>query len=93
MAMALRTPNKSIGLIGKQTTLHVQHTFLYINFFEAVLPDCVVKLPSYMFCRKEGVCVPVHFFSTDAHASLKHFSFCHFPIKLSCLPLNEIHLL
>ena len=35
----------TIGLISKKATLHVQHTFLYINFFAVVLHDYNVKLP------------------------------------------------
>jgi len=90
MAMASRTPNKSIGLISKQTTLHVQHTFLYIS----LRPFCTTALWNFLvtcFVGKKVYVFLFIFFSTDA--SLKHFSFCHFPIKLSCLPSNEIHLL
>ena len=35
---------KSVGLISKNTTLHVQHTF-YVHFFAVVLHDYNVKLP------------------------------------------------
>ena len=34
----------SIGLINKNTTLHVQHTF-FVHFFAVVLHKCFVKLP------------------------------------------------
>ena len=35
---------KTIGLISKKATLHVQHTF-FVHFFAVVLPDYNVKLP------------------------------------------------
>ena len=35
---------KQIGLISKQATLHVQHTFS-VRFFAIVLHDCYVKPP------------------------------------------------
>ena len=36
----------TIGLISKNTSLHVQHIFFFVNFFAVVLHDNV-KLPSY----------------------------------------------
>ena len=35
---------KTIGLISKKATLHVQHAF-FVHFFAVVLHDCYVKLP------------------------------------------------
>ena len=36
----------TIGLISKNATLHVQHTFFFFgHFFAVVLHDCYVKLP------------------------------------------------
>ena len=35
---------KTIGLISKKATLHVQHTF-FVHFFAVVLHDCYVKRP------------------------------------------------
>ena len=35
---------KTIGLISKKATLHVQHTF-FVHFFAVVLHDYNVKLP------------------------------------------------
>ena len=72
---------KSVGLISKNTTLHVQHTF-YVHFFAVVLHD------------KNVVCVPVHFFFslplifTLLAASISHFLTA--AIKLSCSSSNKI---
>ena len=41
--METKTVKKSVGLISKKTTLHVQHTF-YIHFFAVVIHDYNVKL-------------------------------------------------
>ena len=38
---------KAIGLISKTTTLHVQHTFLYISL--PSLHDYGVKIPNFTF--------------------------------------------
>ena len=38
---------KTIGLISKTTTSHVQHTFLYISF--PFSHDCDVKMPNFAF--------------------------------------------
>ena len=40
---------KTIGLIGKTTTLHVHHAFLYISFL--FLHDYDVKMPNFAFYR------------------------------------------
>ena len=34
-----------VGLIGKKTTLHVQHTFQLVHFFAVILYDHSEKLP------------------------------------------------
>ena len=39
-----KQPKKSVGLISKKTTLHVQHTF-FVHFCAVVLHDFNVKLP------------------------------------------------
>ena len=41
---AKRQQNKNIGVISKDTTLHVQHT-IFVHFFAVVLHDYNVKLP------------------------------------------------
>ena len=41
--------NEPIGLIGKITTLHVHHAFLYISL--QPLHDYNVKTPDFTFCR------------------------------------------
>ena len=40
---------RTICLIGKKATLHVQHTF-FIHFFVAVLHDYNVKIPETSSC-------------------------------------------
>ena len=40
----VKKKNQTIGLISKQATLHVQHTFS-VHFFAVVLHDCYVKPP------------------------------------------------
>ena len=35
----------TIGLISKKATLHVQHTFFFVRFFDVVLHDYNVKRP------------------------------------------------
>ena len=37
------SPQKSVGLISKKTTLHVQHTF-FVYFFAVVLHEYNVEL-------------------------------------------------
>ena len=44
---ATRTANKTIDLLRKTTTLHVQHTFLYISL--PSLHDYDVKMPNFLF--------------------------------------------
>ena len=44
---ATRTANKTIDLLSKTTTLHVQHTFLYISL--PSLQDYDVKMPNFTF--------------------------------------------
>ena len=74
------------GLISKETTLHVQHTFL-VHFFAVVLHDYKAKL---FFYGGNVVRVLVHFsFFTTAHfllalvaASISHFVTA--ATKLSC---------
>ena len=44
---ATRTANKTIDLLSKTTTLHVQHTFLYISL--PLLHDYCVKMPNFTF--------------------------------------------
>ena len=44
---ATRTANKTIDLLSKTTTLHVQHTFLYISL--PSLQDYEVKMPNFTF--------------------------------------------
>ena len=44
---ATRTANKTIDLFSKTTTLHVQHTFLYISL--PSLQDYDVKMPNFTF--------------------------------------------
>lgn len=45
---ATKTAKKQYVKIGKSTTLHVHHTFLYISLS---LHDYNVKVPNVMFCR------------------------------------------
>ena len=63
----------AIGLISKNTTLHVQHTF-FVHFFAVALHDYNVKLPetylSYTIFGGNVVRVLVHFFFTAAHFHL-----------------------
>ena len=51
----------TIDLISKKTTLHVQHTFLYISLplFCTTKTSNFFYLPIYAFYG-ENVCVPVH---------------------------------
>ena len=43
-----KQPKKSVGLISKITTLHVQYTF-YVHFFAVVLRGCLKCFtPAYM---------------------------------------------
>ena len=57
---------KTIGLISKKATLHVQHTF-FVHFFAVVLHDYNVKLPEtswlHVLWRKCRTCSCSLFFS------------------------------
>ena len=57
--------NRTIGLIRKKATLHVQHNFLYISLplFCTTATWNFQKLLSYTFYGGNVVRVPVHFFS------------------------------
>ena len=54
-ATAARTSKNAIGLISKTTSLHVQHTFLYISL--PSLLDYGVKIPNFTFYggRKQAI--------------------------------------
>ena len=52
---------KTIGLIGKTTTSHVQHTFLYISF--PFLHDYDVKMPHFAFYGGRKQATTKFFFS------------------------------
>ena len=52
---------KIIGLIGKTTTSHVQHTFLYISF--PFLHDYDVKMPHFAFYGGRKQATTKFFFS------------------------------
>ena len=85
---------KSVGLISKKTTLHVQHTFLYISlpFFCKTTTRNFQKHPSYTFY----VFLSTFFFAA-AHFHLggrQHFPmFLTATIKFSYFSFNEIGLL
>ena len=60
---------RTICLISKKATLHVQHIF-FVHFFAVVLHDCYLKLPetpSYSFYEGNVGRVHVHSFFTVAH--------------------------
>ena len=86
----------TIGLISKKTTLHVQHTFLYISLslFCTTTTWNFQKLLSYTFYGGNVVCFLVHFFFTAAHfhlalvaASISHFVTA--ATKFSCCSSNK----
>ena len=80
-----------IRLIGKNTSLHVQHTF-FVHFFAVVLHDNV-KLPSYAFYGGNVVRV---FFSLPLIFTLVAVRISHFvtaPTKFSCRSSNNKWLL
>ena len=58
----------TIGLISKNTSLHVQHTF-FVHFFPVVLHGNVT-LPSYALYGGNVARVFVDFFFTAAHFHL-----------------------
>ena len=59
--------------MSKKTTLHVQNTFFFGQFFAVVLHDDNVKLPDTSeFYGRNVVCGPVvHFFFAAAHCHLQ----------------------
>ena len=62
MAKATRTGKKQCFEIGKTTTLHVRHAFLYISL--PSLHNYNVKVPKFMFCRgREHKTTTFFFFS------------------------------
>ena len=88
---------KTVSLISKKATLHVQHT-LFVHFFDVVLHDCNVKLPEtswlHVLYRKCRTCscslfcfsTPAHFFTLVA-ASISHFLAT--ATKFSCCSSNR----
>ena len=67
---------RSVDLVSKITTLHMQHTF-FVHFFAVVLHDYNEKLPETSWLHV--LCAPVHFFwlpliFTLVAASLSFFS-------------------
>ena len=78
MAKATKTvKKKTIGLISKKATLHVQHT-LFVHFFAVVLHHYNLKLPEtswlHVLWRKCRTCCFVHFlFSLPLFFTLPHF--------------------
>ena len=57
---------KTIGLISKKATLHVQHTF-FVHFFAVVLHDYNVKLPETSLKEMSHTFLFTFFFFTAAH--------------------------
>ena len=78
----------TIGLISKKTTLHVQHTFLYISMplFCTTTTWNFQKLLRYTFNGGNVVRVLVHFFHCRSFSPCiggrSHFSFCHRRYKI-----------
>ena len=72
---------KTIGLISKKATLHVQHTF-FVHFFAVVLHDHNVKLPEtswlHVLWRKCRTCSCSLFFSLSLIFTLVATSISHF---------------
>ena len=78
----------TIGLISKQTTLHVQHTF-FVHFFAVVLHDYNSKLPETFFMEEMS-----YVFSFTSHISLPLiFSLHWWPLAVPSLspPLQNFH--
>ena len=75
-----KQPKKSVGLIGKKPTLHVQHPFLYISLpvFCTTTTWNFQKLPSYTFYGGNVVCGPVHLFPLPLIFILTTTSISHF---------------
>ena len=70
----------TIGIISKETTLHVQHTF-FVHFFAVVLHDYNAKLPETFFMEEMSYVFSFSFFSLSSFSSFCiggcwHFSFC-----------------
>ena len=80
---------KSVGLINKKTTLHVQHTF-FVHFFAAVLPDYNVKLPRYSSDEIGLLCSVFFFFFIPSCSS---FSFIHVNVNIKISRRKESALL
>ena len=82
----------TIGLISKKTTLHVQHTFLYISL--SLFCTTTTRNVQKLFYEGNIVDVLVHFFSATAHflialvaASISHFA--TIATKFSCCSSNK----
>ena len=58
---------RSVDLVSKITTLHMQHTF-FVHFFAVVLHDYNEKLPETSWLHV--LCAPVHFFLAATHFHL-----------------------
>ena len=63
---------KTIGLIGKTTTLHVHHAFLYISL--PSLHDYNVKVPNFTFCRGREQTATTFFFFSELRYTLLEFN-------------------
>ena len=86
---------KTIGLISKKATLHVQHTF-FVHFFAVVLHDYNVKRPEtswlHVLWRKCRACsCSLSLIFTLAAASISHF--LKAATKFLCCSSNKICLL
>ena len=92
-ATATKAAKKTIGLISNKTSLHVQHTFLYISLPLFCTTTTFQKLPSYTFHGGNVVCGPVHSFFAAADFYLGGASISHFltaAVKFSFYSSNEI---
>ena len=58
---------RSVDLVSKITTLHMQHTS-FVHFFAVVLHDYNEKLPETSWLHV--LCAPVHFFLAATHFHL-----------------------
>ena len=83
----------TIGIISKETTFHVQHTF-FVHFFAVVLHDYNAKLPETFFMEEMSYVFSFTFFFTTAHfllalvaASISHFVTA--ATKFSCCSSNK----
>ena len=78
----------TIGIISKETTFHVQHTF-FVHFFAVVLHDYNAKLPETFFMEEMS-----YVFSFTSHISLPLiFSLHWWPLAVPSLspPLQNFH--